>query len=60
MERKRILFIIPTLSGGGAEKVLIDILKNFNQEKFLVTLIILVVSYLDTIQKTCQHRFINF
>ncbi len=41
MERKRILFIMPALPGGGAEKVLIDILKNFNQEKFLVTLILI-------------------
>lgn len=36
--KKRILFIMPGLPGGGAEKVLIDILKNFDYESYEVTL----------------------
>lgn len=37
---KNILFIIPTLGGGGAEKVLIDILNNMNYKKYNVTLLL--------------------
>lgn len=36
--RKRILFIMPSLPGGGAEKVLINILKNFDYSSYEVTL----------------------
>lgn len=36
--KKRILFIMPSLPGGGAEKVLIDILKNFDYRLYEVTL----------------------
>jgi len=36
--KKRILFLMPALSGGGAEKVLIDILKNFNYARYDVSL----------------------
>lgn len=32
MERKRILFIMPALPGGGAEKVLIDIEESQSKE----------------------------
>ncbi len=38
MAKKRILFMMPALPGGGAEKVLIDILKNFDYTKYDVTL----------------------
>ena len=37
---KNILFIMPALPGGGAEKVLIDILKNLNASKYRVTLLL--------------------
>jgi glycosyltransferase involved in cell wall biosynthesis len=37
----RILFCIDTLSGGGAEKVLIDVLKVFDYNKYMVHLLIL-------------------
>ena len=37
---KKILFIMPALPGGGAEKVLIDILKNMDQEKYELTLLL--------------------
>lgn len=36
--KKRILFIMPSLPGGGAEKVLIDILKHFDYTSYEVTL----------------------
>ena len=36
--KKKILFIMPSLSGGGAEKVLIDILKHFDYASYEVTL----------------------
>lgn len=36
--KKRILFMMPALPGGGAEKVCIDILKNFDYESYEVTL----------------------
>lgn len=38
--KKKILFIMPSLPGGGAEKVLIDILKNFDYRTYAVTLLL--------------------
>lgn len=38
---KKIAFIMPDLRGGGAEKVLIDILRNIDKVKFKITLILL-------------------
>lgn len=38
--KKRILFIMPDLPSGGAEKVLIDIFRNFNYSKNDVTLLL--------------------
>ena len=35
---KSILFIMPSLPGGGAEKVLIDILSKLNREKYKISL----------------------
>lgn len=34
---KKILFFIPTLGGGGAEKVLVNLVNNLNQEKYDIT-----------------------
>lgn len=34
---KKILFFIESLSGGGAEKVLSDIVTNLNKEKYSIT-----------------------
>ena len=39
--RKKILFIIPSLVGGGAEKILIDLLKTFDYNRFDVDLFII-------------------
>lgn len=40
MEMKRVLFIMPDLPGGGAEKVLIDILRHWDYERCAVTLLL--------------------
>lgn len=37
---KSVLFVMPNLGGGGAEKVLIDILKKINKKKFNITLVL--------------------
>jgi len=34
-ERKKILFVIPSLAGGGAERVILDVLTHLNREKFI-------------------------
>lgn len=36
--KKKIMFIMPALAGGGAEKVLVNILKNFDYSSYEVTL----------------------
>lgn len=38
----RILFCIDTLGGGGAEKLLIDVLKRFDYDKYAVDLLVLI------------------
>lgn len=38
VNEKNIMFMMPALPGGGAEKVLIDILKNFDYASYEVTL----------------------
>lgn len=38
--KKQILFIMPDLPSGGAEKLLIDILRNFDHERYAVTLLL--------------------
>lgn len=40
MDKKKVLFIQNTLVGGGAEKILIDILRWFDYERFEVTLLL--------------------
>lgn len=35
--KKKVLFMIDSLEGGGAEKVLVDIVKNINKEKYDIT-----------------------
>ena len=41
MVKKKILFVMPNLRGGGAEKVLINVLRNFNFEKYDVDLLLI-------------------
>ena len=40
MNKKKILIILQGLRGGGAEKVLIDIIKNFDYNSYSVTLLL--------------------
>lgn len=57
---KHILFLMPAMLNGGAEKVLIDILKNFNYSKYDVTLLLdtEVGPYIDDIPQ--QVKLISF
>lgn len=54
MKKESILFVIPHLNGGGAEKVLIDILNNFNYEKYDVDLLVIFQEgvYINQIPKS--------
>lgn len=38
--KKKIMFMLPALLGGGAEKVLVDILKNFDYDSYEITLLL--------------------
>ena len=40
--KKRVLFVIESLSGGGAEKVLSTIVKNIDKTKFDITVLTVV------------------
>ena len=61
MNKKKLLFIITSLEGGGAEKVLVDILNNFNYAKFDVTLLLLHNRgvYLDFVPKCVEVLFLD-
>lgn len=39
-DKKKILFVLPALSGGGAEKVLLDMLRHFDHASYDVTLLL--------------------
>ena len=41
IEASKILFIIPSLGGGGAEKVLVDLLDNFDYSRYAVSLLVI-------------------
>lgn len=55
--KKRILFVIESLSGGGAEKVLSVIVKYFNYEKYDVTVCPIVDTgvYCEEVKKFVNH-----
>ncbi|MBQ5984351.1 MAG: glycosyltransferase [Bacteroidales bacterium] len=50
--KKKVLFIIESLSGGGAEKVLTTLVRNINQEKYNVT----VCSIVNTGEYICEVK----
>lgn len=56
--KKHILFIMPDLPSGGAEKVLIDILRNFDYKRYDVTLLLKYRQgvYLNDIPSTVRLR----
>lgn len=57
MKNKRILFLIESLSGGGAEKVLSVLLKHFDYERYEVTLCPIVDTgiYCEEVKKYVTH-----
>ncbi|MBO4230937.1 MAG: glycosyltransferase [Bacteroidales bacterium] len=52
----RVLFLIESLSGGGAEKVLVSILRNLDKDKFEVTLCVVssIGPYVDEVHPTTK------
>ena len=59
-KHKKILFVIESLTGGGAEKILSVILRNINTTKFHVTLCCIVNTgqYLKDIPKNINYKYI--
>ena len=53
--KKKVLFVIESLSGGGAEKVLTTIVKNIDKTKFDITVLTIVKTgiYVEEIEKKC-------
>lgn len=56
---KKILFVVESLSGGGAEKVLTTIIKNLNKEKYDVTVYSIVKTgvYVKDIENYCNLKY---
>ena len=54
--KKKILFAIESLAGGGAEKVLTTLVKNIDQNKFDVTVLTVVKTgvYVEEVEKYCR------
>ncbi|WP_121610094.1 glycosyltransferase [Mesobacillus foraminis] len=54
---KKILFFIESLAGGGAEKVLVDLVKNIDKNKFDITVatVVDIGVYTDEIKKHCNY-----
>lgn len=57
---KKVMFMIPNLEGGGAEKVLVDILNNINDTEIDITLILLHKSgpHLDKLNKKIKIKYL--
>lgn len=60
MKKKKILFLMPSLVGGGAENALIKFLKNFDYQKYEVTLLLVCYHgiYIDKIPKEVNVRYL--
>lgn len=58
--KKKVMFMMPTLGGGGAEKVLVNLLKYIDKEKFDITLILLEKSgtYIECIDDDIRLKYI--
>lgn len=54
--KKKVLFAIESLAGGGAEKILTTLVKNIDQTKFDVTVLTVVKTgiYVDEVEKYCK------
>lgn len=57
---KKILFFLESLSGGGAEKVLVDLVSNLDKSKYNITVVSLVDVgvYNEQIKQICNYRAI--
>lgn len=60
MTRRRVLFLIESLSGGGAEKVLVTLLKHLDKSRFDVTLCCIsnTGKFLDEIPGNVRYRYL--
>lgn len=60
MKKHKILFVIESLSGGGAEKVLTTLIKNFDYDRYDVTVcsIVDVGKYNDIIKQHANYRYV--
>ncbi len=60
MTRKKVLFLIESLSGGGAEKVLVTLIKHLDKKRFDVTLCCVsnIGSYIDEIRSYVDYHYI--
>ena len=58
--KKKILFVIDILRGGGAEKVLVDVVKNLNKEKFNITVLSVFDGgkYVEEVKKYAKYEYI--
>lgn len=58
-DRKKLLFVVESLAGGGAEKVLLTILKNINKKKYDITVLTVVKTgvYINEIKNYCRLRY---
>lgn len=59
-QRKSLLFVIESLAGGGAEKVLSTLVKYLNKTKFKITLCCVsnVGTYLDEVKEYVEYQYI--
>ena len=55
----RVLFFIPTLNGGGAEKVLSDLVKMLQKDKYEITVKTLFNEgiYIESIKERCKYEY---
>lgn len=55
---KKVLFVIESLSGGGAEKILVDLLRNFDKSKYEVTVLAISETgvYTEEAKQLCNYR----
>lgn len=58
--KKKVLFLIESLSGGGAEKVLSTIIQNINKDKFDVTVcsIVNIGVYVEEIKANAKYKYL--
>lgn len=60
MNRKKVLFIIESLAGGGAEKALTTLLRNCDRSKFDITICCIVNTgkYTEEVQRLAKYTYI--